>query len=330
VATNAVITVNIYDGNFLNVYNSNTNSAASINPGDTSALLSCSLPFTPSDTGVYYFEYICSMSTPDANTSNDTAYNAMYVDDAIYARDYTILDVNSYNGGLGFNSNVGYLGQMFDIYIGSQFTSVDFYLANATLGDSMSVDIFDVAAGTPGNIIGSTGNYVITSNDTGGAFINLPLLSPVNVSPGRYFVAANQKSTNNLTLGSATEIFTPNSAFYQIAGGAWTPVENAFDISFILRVNNPSSTQVAVPTVDGVADVTIYPNPSKGQLFLNGPVKNAHVTVINTVGQTIYTNTFSSLDNAKIDLGAQADGIYTVSIQTESGVVTRNIMVSSR
>ncbi|MFM2207549.1 MAG: hypothetical protein RL213_1524 [Bacteroidota bacterium] len=330
VANNASITVNIYDGAFTNVYNSVTNAAATLNPGDTSALLTAPLPYTPSDTGAYYFEYICSMTAPDGNTSNDTTYEVRYVDDAIYARDYTFLDVNYYSGGLGFNANTGYLGQIFDVYIGSQFTSVDFWLANATLGDSMSVDVFDVVGGTPGNVIGTTGNYVITANDTGGAFINLPLVSPVNVSPGQYFVAAQQKSTNNLTIGSASEIFTPNRGFYQVAGGAWTPVENAFERSFLLRVNNPSSTQVSVPTVDAMSDVTVFPNPTKGILYLNGKVNNAVVTITNALGQAVYTNTFNSLENVRVDLSQQPAGLYTVRVQSENGVVTRNVMVSSR
>jgi hypothetical protein len=330
VANNASITVNIYDATFTNVYNSVTNAAATINPGDTSALLTASLSYTPSDTGAYYFEYICSMTAPDGNTSNDTTYEVRYVDDAIYARDYTFLDVSYYSGGLGFNANTGYLGQIFDIYIGSQFTSVDFWLANATLGDSMSVDIFDVVGGTPGNVIGTTGNYIITANDTGGAFLNLPLVSPVNVSPGQYFVAAQQKSTNNLTLGSSSEIFTANRGFYQVNGGAWTPVENAFERSFLLRVNNPSSTQVSVPTVDAMSDVTVFPNPTKGILYLNGKVNNAVVTITNALGQAVYTNTFNSLENVRVDLSQQPAGLYTVRVQSENGVVTRNVMVSSR
>ncbi|MFM2135178.1 MAG: hypothetical protein RL021_578, partial [Bacteroidota bacterium] len=239
-------------------------------------------------------------------------------------------DVNTYNGGLGFNSNRGYLGQLFDVYVGSQFTSVDFFLANATLGDTMSVDIFDVTGGTPVNVVGTTGDYYITANDTGGAFINLPLSSPLNVSPGQYFVAANQKSLNNLTIGSATDFFNPNTAFYQIAGGAWTAVENVFEISFILRVNNPSSTQVGIADVLNASDVAVFPNPSNGLVYVHGNVNDATVTVTNTLGQVVYNNRFSALNNVKIDLGAQSAGMYTVSVRTDKGVVNKNVMISAR
>ena len=74
----------------------------------------------------------------------------------------------------------------------------------------------------------------------------------------------------------------------------------------------------------------VYPNPSKGQLFINSDVTNAAVSVTNALGQTVYTNTFNSLNNAKIDLGNVSEGIYTIRIQTENGVMTKNVMISNR
>jgi len=232
---------------------------------------------------------------------------------------------------LGFNApNTGYLGQMFDIYQASQFTSVSFFLAGATLGDSMSVDVFDVVGGLPNAVVGTTGNYVISAADTGGAFLTLPLLSPVTVGQGQWFVAVNQKTANNITLGSATDIFNPNTGFFQIGGGTWNAVEVAFNVCFILRPNNPTATQVGIDNVNSNASFMVYPNPSKGQLFINSDVTNAAVSVTNALGQTVYTNTFNSLNNAKIDLGNVSEGIYTIRIQTENGVMTKNVMISNR
>lgn len=330
-ASNVVMTFNVYDGSFANVYTGVSNTVASLNPGDTTAALTAGTSYTPSDTGVYYIEYICSMTGADANTSNDTIYDVFVVDDSTYARDYTYVDGGAYNGGLGFNSpNTGYLGQMFDIYQASQFTSVSFFLAGATLGDSMSVDVFDVVGGIPNAVIGTTGNYIISAADTGGAFLTLPLLSPVTVGAGQWFIGVNQKVPNNITLGSATDIFTPNTGFFQIGGGTWNAVEVAFDVCFILRPNNPTATQVGINNVSSAASFLVYPNPSKGQLFINSDVANATVSVINALGQTVYTNNFTSLMNAKIDLGTVAEGVYTIRIQSENGVMTKNVMISNR
>ena len=132
-------------------------------------------------------------------------------------------------GGFGFNANTGYLGHMFDIIQASSLTSVSF-LDAATLGDVMSVEVFTVSGGEPSLVIGGTGNYTISADDTGGAFITLPFLSAINVIPGQYFVAVNQQSQNNITLGASSGYFTPNTGFFQVAGGAWTALETVFEL----------------------------------------------------------------------------------------------------
>lgn len=329
-ATNVSVTFNVYDANFNQVYNDVASFSGTLNPGDTTAMLTAPGSFTPSDTGIYYFEYICAMAAADANTSNDSQYTFMYVDFNDYARDLTYLDANFYNGGLGFNGNVGYLGQMFDVYAASDFTEVDFFLADATLGDTISVDVFDVAAGVPNAVIATTGTYYITAADTGGAFITLPLSSPLTVAPGQYFVGLHQQSVNNVTIGSATDIFTPNSAFFQVNGGTWNPVEVAFNIAFILRVRNPYSSASGIASVTNSGDLMVYPNPSNGAFTLSSDAKNATVTVTNTLGQTVYTNRFDSMNQVRIDLGTQANGVYTVRVQSDAGVMTRNITISNR
>lgn len=331
-ATNVSVTFNVYDANFNQVYNDLASFSGTLNPGDTTAMLTAPGSFTPSDTGIYYFEYICAMAAADANTSNDSQYTFMYVDFNDYARDLTYLDANFYGGGLGFNGNVGYLGQMFDVYASSDFTEVDFYLAGATLGDTISVDVFSVAVGVPDAVIATTGTYYITAADTGGAFITLPLSSPLTVAPGQYFVGLHQQSINNVTIGSATDIFTPNSAFFQINGGTWTPVDVQFEVAFILRVRNPysSASGTGIASVTNSSDLMVYPNPSNGAFTLSSDAKNATVTVTNTLGQTVYTNRFDSMNQVRIDLGTQANGVYTVRVQSDAGVMTRNITISNR
>jgi hypothetical protein len=96
----------------------------------------------------------------------------------------------------------------------------------------------------PNALIASTGNYIITDADTGGAFLSLPFSTPFVANGGQYYVAVNQKSQNNITLGTASDIFTPGTAFYQVGAGAWTAVETAsFEIAFILRVTTAISHQ---------------------------------------------------------------------------------------
>lgn len=333
-AANVSASVEIFDGNFNSVFQDITNSVSSLNAGDTTAVLTTTSTYIPVDTGIYYIMYVAQMTNLDGNTSNDTAFQFVYVDDSTYARDYTYLDVNSYAGGFGFNGISGSLGQKFHIYTSSQFTSATFYLANATLGDHLTVDVYDMASGMPNTQIGTTGNYTISPSDTGGAFVTLAFNTPINVSAGNdYFVAVQQVDTNNLTLGASNDIFSLNSVMYNISG-TWGTVESqGIPICFILRPNNPSSTAVGISNVDLNSNVMVYPNPSKGVLNIlnNGAFdKNVTVTVMNNVGQTIISRNFSSFSNERIDLGNQADGVYTVKITDAKNTVVKNIVISNK
>ena len=64
--------------------------------------------------------------------------------------------------------------------------------------------------------------------------------------------------------------------FFQIGGGTWNAVEVAFNVCFILRPNNPTATQVGIDNVNSNASFMVYPNPSKGQLFINSDVTNTN------------------------------------------------------
>ena len=77
----------------------------------------------------------------------------------------------------------------------------------------------------------------------------------------------------------------------------------------------------------------VYPNPSNGRIFVentSATEKTATVSVLNTVGQIVYTNNFSNLVKESIDLSNQPDGLYTVRISTTSGVVNKTVVVSSK
>lgn len=59
--------------------------------------------------------------------------------------------------------------------------------------------------------------------------------------------------------------------------------------------------------------LSVYPNPTSGQLFVKSdePVKDVTVSVINLLGQVVYVNTFSSSE-IEIDVSQLAPGIYTL------------------
>ena len=77
----------------------------------------------------------------------------------------------------------------------------------------------------------------------------------------------------------------------------------------------------------------VYPNPSQGKIFVSNKGISegaATINVMNTVGQVVATVNSSNFIKETIDLSTQPDGLYTVQIRTNSGVVTKTVMVSSK
>ncbi len=67
--------------------------------------------------------------------------------------------------------------------------------------------------------------------------------------------------------------------------------------------------------------ISVYPNPSAGIYQVNG---TGTITVLNALGELILTQNI--LGNSTIDLSTQANGIYTLKLQTEKGTLTRKLI----
>lgn len=329
--TNVSINFDVFLGDLTNnVFTGTSNAAAVIAAGDTSPVLSGT--YVPTDTGLYILRQVVVLAG-DANGANDTTFSVVYVNDSVYARDFTDFDASGYLGGFGFTGGMGTLGQIFHVYQGSQFTSVTGFFDAPTEGDSIKFSVYTVTAGAPDFLVGSTQGYEITAVDAAGGFITLPFPSHINVLPGDYFVGVQQIDTNNVTIGAISQQYTPGAVFFD-AGTGWLPIEDAgFTFSFIVRVNNPSSTFVGVNNVESVSNISVYPNPTKGVVYImnNGTVeKDVTVNVYNSVGQIVMSRNFGSFMNEKIDLSNLTHGVYTLQVRTSTGVVNKSIVISAK
>lgn len=320
------LTFNVYNSSG-QVFTDATLIMSTIDPGDTSAILTSPGAYAPTDTGLYIIEQIVHVGA-DGDLSNDTAFAFVIVSDSINARDYTAIDPSSYiSGGSGFNGNSGTLGQVYHIYQSSQVTSGTLYLENPIVGDSVSLSLYPFVSGEPDSTnIKYSVAYEITSADTvggNGVFLTLPFIPPVNVTSGDYFLGANQIDTNLLSLGVANNIFTPGKILFN-GGAGWYDVGNLLQAVFILRLNNPSSTLVNVENIDRKELFSVYPNPTNGNIRImnHGKEGKVFVNVINSLGAAVKSISYQSLSNETIDLSTLPSGSYT--IQFISGNVVEN------
>lgn len=77
------------------------------------------------------------------------------------------------------------------------------------------------------------------------------------------------------------------------------------------------------------ASISVYPNPNSGQFSINTPENTDQFTVYvySVTGELVYSSDFSG-NTAQIDLSNAASGIYTVKVQTATGISTQMITIS--
>ena len=144
-------------------------------------------------------------------------------------------------------------------------------------------------------------------------------------------MALNQLGVNNITLGASADIYTPGKIMFD-GGSGWTDVGAVGNLSFILRLNNPSSTLVSVPKINQNDLYSVYPNPSNGLVYIKSTSSQGKVfvNILNTLGKVVKSATYNSFSNETIDLSTLATGTYTVQIISENGVANKSIVLSTK
>lgn len=335
--TNVGFNANVYlfqSGSWNQVFNGPSNTVASLNSGATSSALSAGM-FNITDTGVYAFEYISFMDNADANSSNDTSINYIVVTDSIYARDEAAI-TGLVDNSLGFNANTGNLGNVYDAVTNLIVKSISFFCAAPTEAEQVTASMYSMTGGLPDVNLGTSAPYTFTADDnTNGVFLTLPLPTPVAVAAGQqFYVGADQLGQSNLTLGFNSNVFTDNTVFFQVAGGGWLEINvgtgGAFIGSFLVRAN--LDLYDAVEESDFANEISVFPNPSNGKLYIhnNGQKENMTVAVFNNLGQTVYSGSFSQMSNAVVDLTKESAGVYSVQIKSDKKITTKSVVISNK
>ena len=229
------ITTNIYDFALPNTpiqtySNTLTNlaigSSATVNMGT----------FTPPTQSSYIFEHI--ISGPTGNTTDDTARYYLTITGDEYARDAGS-PTNLVGAGTGA---VAIVGNLYDIRATTQLDSALFFLDldDTYLGDTVRLVVVQTTAGVPnGTILGQSAPYAITAADTtsGGTIFVLPITNTtggaLSLTPGQYLVGVEESITmDGLGLLCDPNIYTPNTVFANINGGAFQPLNDLITAGF--------------------------------------------------------------------------------------------------
>jgi hypothetical protein len=314
--TNAVMTVNGYDGSLANVYTATSTPVASIAAGANAAV---NVPgYLPTAADNYIVEMISSMTEVDADQTNDTAYYGFTVTDTVYARDN-----GQIAGALGIGAgNGGELGQLFTLAAADDLSSISAYINGSNMdGSRLSAIVYDVVNGTPTTILALTDTIILPAIDDLYT-LTFPCGS-VNITSDSIAVMIHEHvGDSTLALATTNDIFTTGTTYLNWPTIPTFPYDNnesfGQNVSYVIR---PNFGAPVMPTIDNsvtaLADSITATENGAGVTYQWIDCNNANAIIAGADAQT-YT--------------ATANGDYAVIVSnaclTDTSACT-NIVVTS-
>jgi hypothetical protein len=114
-----------------------------------------------------------------------------------------------------------------------------------------------------------------------------------------------------------TCVWEGETDYCESAPGYNVPMTEDFVYILVLDVNNPQA-----------GELSVYPNPAKDKVNVTSNVAMNHISVMNYVGQVVYTSTLAGEHAVELNTSSYEAGVYVVQINTENGLVTRRVVIS--
>jgi len=149
---------------------------------------------------------------------------------------------------------------------------------------------------------------------TNNEFMNFEFSSPLSVNKS-IFVGWQQTNELRLNVGWDVNRYSQSKIFYNTTG-VWLPT--SFSGSLMLRpIFDGFSSQISEPE-NIETQLTIYPNPAKNNLIINGAEEeNISIQILNIAGQIIKT-----CNKANIDISDLESGLYILQAKTSQRIST--------
>jgi hypothetical protein len=247
--TNAVMTVNVYDGAMANVYNASSTPTNILSGANAATSVA---GYTPLVADLYTVEQIVSITEADVNNLNDTSYYQLFVSDSTYARDNGII-----TGSLGIGPNTpGTLGQQFAINAAADVTTISFWINNnagTMTNQPVVMSVYDMVAGEPNAIVAQTTSLTILNAVD--SLYTMPIATgPYNLVPGDYMFAVEEGDSNTV-IGTTIALFTPLTTWVTFPTAPILPWANnedyGFNVSYVIRPNFASCAATTASVTAG-------------------------------------------------------------------------------
>jgi hypothetical protein len=185
------------------------------------------------------------------------------------------------------------------------------------------------------------GNYICCDNDntnSGGYVDDTP------ATQGIYWYSVNSTTNNNTCNDTqyanifTNDVLDMDENFMSYASTTWMFTSGQSDVMHATlngyRTNLKNSISGGTTVNCGSVsindklsnDISIYPNPNSGTLFISNTEKINSIAVTNMLGKSVY---FTTKFNANsLDLGGLQNGVYFININTDKGTYITKIIVA--
>ena len=139
--------------------------------------------------------------------------------------------------------------------------------------------------------------------------------------------------------GWVTGCSCPNGKFSYLAGsfsydtlycGYDSLIADSTYDAYLVRLND-CNTSDGISNIEKInVNFTVFPNPSYGIFNLDisqQPFAISSIEVYNEFGQKVYFQSKNQNSKSKIDLTNQPDGIYTLKLKTENGIIVKKLVI---
>lgn len=292
------------------------------------------------DEGVYTVNYSIT-SDNDAeedDPTNDTYERRFALDDALYSLDgigihppaiesTTALGTNSFTDGEDALSLLTY----YEFPADADIYGMEALLATGTeAGAQVVFSIFpadgvtDTELGTPvveSDFITITAQ-MIADGKVMGAFLDAPHVLSAGAYYGAITLYSNGEESHVRITDDLAATQDLGASLIHIPAGSEPGVYNNGN-AIALRMHLTNIVGVNEVTLE---NVSVYPNPTTGMVWINTGDQEAHfLEVRNVLGKMVHSGNFNG--NTTLELGEFAKGVYTVRIGNDKGSYTQRVTV---
>jgi hypothetical protein len=180
-----------------------------------------------------------------------------------------------------------------------------------------------------GNAVSTDANYsfTITGNRTLVANFEMQTFDvKVSIDP---MEAATVTGEGNYNYGTEVTLTLNRNEDYRFVN--WTEDGEVVseDMTYVFTITRDrtlvANFEYTVGLAEQQAEINVYPNPTQGEITLEGKDIN-HIRIVNIFGQTVY-NAKAEGEPVRMDLSNLAKGIYMMHIDTENGQVVKQLVV---